>query len=150
VVFPKSAKPPGLFLFNHSGEDCHKLGFNDKKRCALNARFNIHSTPFMVPELENESTPRSQNQKSVNHIRNISHCNNQDFLRHNDQSISTLHWLEDQSTKTENSTFQEFNENIRFIEKLLAQDDVHVSEVTKSISVPSSEIFFSNFRKRVT
>lgn len=39
---------------------------NDKKR------FNLHSTPYVVPEVENESTPRSNRHISFNHNRNIS------------------------------------------------------------------------------
>jgi hypothetical protein len=54
-------------------------------------RFNIHSTPYVVPEVENESTPRS-NRISFNHNRNISKCVGQDFPKLNtlEHSISNV------------------------------------------------------------
>jgi len=37
-------------------------------------RFNINSTPYVVPEVENESTPRSNRHNTLNHSRNNTNC----------------------------------------------------------------------------
>tara|TARA_B110000503_G_C7142964_1_gene411711 strand:- start:1903 stop:2034 length:132 start_codon:yes stop_codon:yes gene_type:complete len=43
-----------------------------------------------VTEVENESTPRSLNKKSVNHVRNIEKYNGEDFYQNIDESISKI------------------------------------------------------------
>lgn len=64
--------------------NCYKQQINDTKK------ISIYSTPFTVTEVENESTPRSKNQKSVNHCRNTVKYNGDDFCQYIDKSISTL------------------------------------------------------------